>query len=131
MANAFDAIVEIFTWIGFGAGALFAGIAFVLYVADGTWVPVRAVIDEADGGRVARWFDDAGGVGQARLSEADEREIGSADMADVFVRLGSSDRMRLQRRSPAVRAFFLLATGLVAVGLVALIVSIAALFVRG
>ena len=131
MANAFDAIFEIFTWIGFGAGALFIGAAFVLYIVDGTWVPVRAMIDEGPDGRVARWFDADGGVGEAPLTEADEREIGPADAADVWVRVGSLHRMRLTRRSPAVRAVALLGAGLVGVGIVSLIVSIVALFMNG
>jgi hypothetical protein len=129
--NALDAIVEIFTWIGFGAGALVAGLALILYVADGTWVPVRAMIDDHGGQRVARWFDDDGGVGEATLSEAQEHEIGPVDMADVFVRLGALDRMRTTRRSPAVRAFFLLACGLFGLGVAALVTSLVLLFARG
>jgi hypothetical protein len=131
MANAFDAIVEVFTWVGFGAGALLAGVAFVLYVADGTWLPVRAVIEDLGGHRVARWFDDEGGVGEAALTEAQERELGAVDMADVYVRQGSLHRMRLTRRSPTVRAFSLLAAGLLGLGALALVVSVVLLFARG
>jgi len=129
--SAVDAIVEIFTWIGFGAGALFAGVALVLYIADGTWVPLRAVIDDLGDRRVARWFDPEGGVGEATLSPADDEALGHADSADVFVRVGSLDRMRLSRRSPAVRAFALLAFGLVGVGVAGLVVSLVTLFAAG
>ncbi|MFL2001366.1 hypothetical protein [Microbacterium sp. A1-JK] len=129
--SAVDAIVEIFTWIGFGAGALFAGVAFVLYIADGTWVPVRAMIDDLGDRRVARWFDEDGGVGEATLTPADDEAIGSADAADVFVRVGSLDRMRLHRRSPSVRAFVLLALGLIGLGVAGLVISIVSLFAAG
>ncbi|MFG6403622.1 MULTISPECIES: hypothetical protein [unclassified Microbacterium] len=131
MTNAVDAIVEIFTWVGFGAGALLAGIAFILYVADGTWLPVRAMIDDHGDDRVARWFDADGGVGEAHLTAAQRDEIGDADAADVFVRQGSLDRMRLTRRSPNVRSVALLAGGLIGVGLVATIISVVTLFARG
>ncbi|MFG6443989.1 hypothetical protein ACFXP7_01785 [Microbacterium sp. P06] len=131
MTGAVDAIVEIFTWIGFGAGAMVAGLAFIIYIADGTWVPVRAVIEDLGDRRVARWFDGDGGVGEATLSHSDHEELGDVDMADVFVRRGSLDRMRLTRRSPAVRAFSLLACGLVGVGVVGLIVSLVMLFAAG
>lgn len=131
MANAVDAIVEIFTWVGFGAGALLAGIAFILYIADGTWRPVRVMIEDAASHRVARWFDDDGGVGEARLTEAQEHEIGKVDVADVWVRQGSLDRMRLTRRSPTVRTFLLFAVGLLGLGLGGLILSIVLLFVSG
>lgn len=131
MSNAVDAIIEIFTWIGFGAGALVAGIALLLYIVDGTWVPVRAVIESIGDSRVARWFDGDGGVGEAHLSIADAEQIGDAEMADVFVRAGYLDRVRLTRRSPAVRSCLLLAAGLVGVGVVCFIISFVMLFARG
>jgi hypothetical protein len=131
MTGAVDAIVEIFTWIGFGAGALLAGVALILYIADGTWVPVRAVIENLGDRRVARWFDGDGGVGEALISDADAQVLGAADMADIFVRQGSLDRMRLTRRSPAVRAVLVLACGLIGVGIVGLAVSIVTLFAEG
>ena len=51
MDAAVDAVLEIFTWVGFGAGALLAGIALVLYLFDGTWVPARAVVEATEHGR--------------------------------------------------------------------------------
>ena len=133
MSQAIDALAEIFSWVGFGIGALLAGVALIMYVFDGTWVPTRAVIEHSpDGdGRLARWFDDAGGVGEARLTHEQEHRIGDADMADVFVRRGSRNRLRLTQRSPAVRAVALLAVGMLTLGLVALLTSLVMLFVRG
>ena len=131
MPEAVDALAEIFSWIGFGVGALLAGAALVMYLFDGTWVATRAVVEQSPGGRLVRWFDDDGGVGEARLTHEQEHRIGGADMADVFVRRGSRDRVRLTRGSPAVRAVALLAVGFLALGVVALATSIVMLFVRG
>jgi hypothetical protein len=129
--HALDAIIEIFSWAGFGLGALLAGIALVVYLFDGTWLPVRAVVEDAEHGRLVRWFDEDGGVNEAHLTHEQEREIGGKDMADIFYRRGSQNRMRLTQGSPAVRAIALLAGGLLALGVIALAASLILLFVRG
>ncbi|KTS02731.1 MULTISPECIES: hypothetical protein [Microbacterium] len=131
MSNALDAVIEIFTWVGLGGGTLLALLAVVLLLADGTWLPARAVVEEVDGGRVVRWFDDRGGVNEAPLSSHDDAKIGSADMADIFYRRGSAHRMRLTRASPVVRFVSLLAAGILGLGLVAFVLSIVVLFARG
>jgi hypothetical protein len=131
MGNAIDALVEIFTWVGFGLGALVAGVALIAYLADGTWLPVRAVVEEVDGGRVVRWFDADGGVNEAPLSDADHRHLGRRDMVDVWARQGSSHRMRLHRRSSFVKALVLFAAGLLAIGTASLVLSLILLFLRG
>ena len=131
MSNALDAVIEIFTWVGLGAGVLLALLAVVLLLADGTWLPARAVVEDVDGGRVVRWFDDQGGVNEAPLSPHDEAKIGSADMADIFFRRGSAHRMRLTRSSPVVRFVSLLAAGVLGLGVLAFILSIVVLFARG
>ena len=131
MSNALDAVIEIFTWVGLGGGAVLAMVAVVLLLADGTWLPVRAVVEEVDGGRVVRWFDDQGGVNEAPLSAHDDAKVGSADMADIFYRRGSAHRMRLTRSSPVVRFVSLLSAGILGLGLLAFVSSIVVLFVRG
>ncbi len=131
MSNALDAVIEIFTWVGLGGGALLAIVAVVLLLADGTWLPVRAVVEEVDGGRVVRWFDERGGVNEAPLSAHDDAKIGAADMADIFFRRGSAHRMRLTRSSPVVRFVSLLAAGILGLGLVAFVLSVVVLFARG
>lgn len=132
--HAIDAIAEIFSWVGFGVGAFLAGIALLLYLLDGTWLPTRAVVEEqpeAEAGRLVRWFDEEGGVNEARLSHEQERVIGEHDMADIYYRRGARNRMRLTRGSPAVRAVALLAIGLLALGVVSLATSLVVLFLRG
>lgn len=132
--QAIDAVAEIFSWVGFGLGALLAGVALVMYLVDGTWVPTRAVVehpeDPADGPLV-RWFDEDGGVNQARLSHEQERAVAGHDMTDIFYRRGARDRMRLTQGSPAVRAVMLLAVGLLTVGVLSLAASLVLLFIRG
>ncbi|MEZ3155527.1 hypothetical protein AB1K56_01230 [Microbacterium sp. BWR-S6Y] len=131
MSNALDALIEIFTWVGLGGGSLLAFVAVFLLLLDGTWLPARAVVEHVDGGRVVRWFDEHGGVNEAPLSAHDDAKVGSADMADIFYRRGSAHRMRLTRSSPVVRFLSLLAGGVLALGVVAFVVSIVLLFARG
>ena len=131
MGNALDAIVEIFSWVGLGLGAAVALLALIAYAADGTWVPVRAVVERLGERTVVRWFDGDGGVNEAALSEAQLHEVGARDMVDLWARVGHADRMRLHRRSPFVRGLTLLAGVLLGVGALALAVSLVMLFVRG
>ena len=131
MHTAVDAVVEIFTWVGFGVGALLAGIALIVYLLDGTWVPVRAVVETTESGTVVRWFDEDGGVNEAPLTHEQQHAVGSAGMYDIYARRGWNNRMRLTRHSPLVRSIAFLALGLLALGVVALIVSGVLLFVRG
>jgi hypothetical protein len=131
MDAAIDAVLEIFTWVGFGAGALLAGVALVAYLLDGTWLPARAAVESTERGRVVRWFDENDDVNEAWLDAQQEHAIGAVEWADIFVRRGSRDRMRLSRRSPFVWAVTLLALGLIAVGVIAVACSLVLLFVRG
>ncbi|MET2010281.1 hypothetical protein ABXJ56_01905 [Microbacterium chocolatum] len=132
MDQTIEAIFEIFSWVGIGLGALLLGLALILYLADGTWLPVRAVIDEVEGGRVARWHDDeVGGVNEAILTAEQDAGIGDADMADLFYRRGVRGRVRLTPGSPVVRGVVRLGGGLFALGVVAMIASLILLFARG
>lgn len=129
-----DAVVEIFVWTGFGLGTLLALVALILHLVDGTWIPVRGVVellDDGHGGRhaVVRWFDESGAVNEASLTETERHHLGDKDMADIFYRRGWTNRMRLTPGSPAVRLIALLAAGLLGVGVVSLIVSGILLFV--
>jgi hypothetical protein len=131
VSNVVDIVIELFTWVGLGAGILLAIAALILYVADGTWVPVRAVVEDVDDHRVVRWFDEHGGVNEAPLSPHDDARIGAADMADVYARRGSRHRMRLTPSSPLVRFVGLLAIGVLSLGALAFALSVVLLFARG
>ncbi|KAA9152068.1 hypothetical protein F6B41_01020 [Microbacterium lushaniae] len=130
MTNAIEAIVEILSWIGLGLGALVALLALVVYLVDGTWVPVRAFVEHEGDEIVLRWFDEEDAVNSAPISAAQWRELGGRDTAEVFARRGSRNRVRAARHSAAVRGLVLLATVLLAVGAVCLIISGVMLFVR-
>jgi hypothetical protein len=131
MDATIDAVAEIFSWVGFGLGAVVAGIALVMYLFDGTWLPTRGVLDDGEHGRVVRWFDEDGGVNEARLTHEQERALAGKSMADIYYRRGGRGRMRLTQGSPAVRAVAYLSLGLLGVGIVALATSMILLFTRG
>nr|BFF12388.1 hypothetical protein GCM10025699_36910 [Microbacterium flavescens] len=131
MHSTIDAVVEIFSWVGFGLGALVAGVALVMYLFDGTWSPTRGVLDDGEHGRVVRWFDEDGGVNEAHLTHEQERALAGKSMADIYYRRGGRGRMRLTQGSPAVRAVAFLSLGLLGVGIVALATSLVLLFIRG
>lgn len=131
MDSAIDALVEIFTWVGFSTGALVAGIALVMYLFDGTWLPTRGVLEDTEHGRIVRWFDEDGGVNEAHLTHEQEQALAGKQMADIFYRRGARGRMRLTQGSPAVRAVAFLAVGLIGLGVLAIVVSGILLFTRG
>ncbi|WP_438353933.1 hypothetical protein [Microbacterium sp. CJ88] len=129
-----DAIVEIFAWAGFGLGAVVGGIALVLFLLDGTWVPVRAVVEQDehdDGRRLVRWFDEQGEANEAPLHADQHPGLHEGEMVDVYARRGWRDRMRTTPGSPAVRGARLLAIGLLSLGAVSLALSWVLLFARG
>jgi hypothetical protein len=130
-SDVVGAIVEIFTWVGIGGGALLALIAVIMKLADGTWLPVRAVVEPDDGGHLVRWIDADGQIGEAPLSHAQYASLHGADMADILYRVGRSDRMRLHPGSAGVRSVALLAAGFAALGLVAAAISLVMLFLEG
>lgn len=131
MDAAFDAVVEIFSWVGFGLGILIGILALLLRLFDGTWLPVRAVIEDSENGRLVRWFDEDGEVNEARLSHDQDNTLAGKGMADIFYRRGYRNRMRLTPGSPVVRAVGLFGLGLIGFGIVMLIISWVLLFVRG
>ncbi|MCR2762592.1 hypothetical protein NQ152_03615 [Microbacterium sp. zg.B48] len=131
MDKAIDAVIEIFTWVGLGAGVLLAVIALVVHLVDGTWVPVRAVVEATEHGTVVRWFGEDGGVNEAPLTSEQIHAVGGAGMYDIFVRRGWQNRMRFTHGSPLVRALTLLAGGFLALGVAGLIASSVLLFARG
>lgn len=128
--NPLGVLADIFVWTGFAGAALFGLLALILRIADGTWLPVRAVVEDLETGSVARWIDVDGVVGEAPLSEHDRAELGSRDMADLYARRGRADRVRRTPGSPAVRATAWLAAGLAGLGVVAFAVSMIMLAVE-
>ncbi|MCK9915353.1 MULTISPECIES: hypothetical protein [Microbacterium] len=123
-----DVLAELFTWVGFGIGALLAGVAVVAYLFDGTWMRVDAMLEREDGELVARWFASDGGVGRAVLHPHDAERLGDAAHAELFAREGSHHRVRLSGRSPLVSALGWFAAVFLALGVVAVAASMVLLF---
>ena len=131
MNTALDAVIEIFSWVGFGCGVLLVIVSLVMRLADGTWLPARAVIEDSETGRFVRWFDEDGEVNEAPLTHEQDQTLAGKAMADIFYRRGWRGRMRLTHGSPAVRAFGLLGLGLIGLGVVTLVLQWILLFARG
>jgi len=125
-----DAILEIFTWVGFGGVVLFGLLALVARLADGSWVGAQVVIADDPEGRIARWFGYEGRVGAARLTHEQDRALAGRETADVFVRLGRHDRLRLTKGSPLVRLLAWLTIGFLGLGVLAAAGSLVLLFAR-
>ncbi len=128
MDVALDAILEIFSWVGLGAGVLVGVIAIVLWAVDGSWLPATGVVEHENDGVVVRWFDHDGGVGAAAAGHAESEMLAGRPTADIWYRVGGRDRFRLTKHSPAVRATAWLAAGLIALGVVAFAASWILLF---
>jgi hypothetical protein len=128
--DSLDAVIEIFTWLGFGGAVLLGIVAVAFWVADGTWLPVEALVDHEDDGTFVRWYDADGDANSVLAGEADAAELAGRDRAHVWYRYGWRDRMRLTRRPPALHAVMWAALGLLGLGVVALVTSWVLLFVR-
>jgi hypothetical protein len=131
VADVVGLVAEVFTWIGFGAGAALLLAALIAKIADGTWAHARGAVEATESGPVVRWFDDAGNVNEAALHDAHLREFGGRDMIDLWYRRGWIGRMRLQPGAPAVRALLGLSALMLAVGLLATIAQWVILLVEG
>ena len=131
MDHAIDAVIEIFTWVGLGAGVILAIVTVILKLADGTWLPARAIVEHSDDRSLVRWFDADGGVNASELDHEQTVALAGKDMADIFYRRGAANRMRRTPGSPAVRAVGLLAAGLLGLGVAATVLSGILLFTRG
>ncbi len=131
MDHAIDALIEIFTWVGFGAFLLLAIAVVIAWAADGTWLPAEAIIDRDGGDPVVRWFDADGDANSAPLSPADAVVIGDADAAFIWYRHGWQGRVRLQRRPAGLRTLTWSAAGMLALGVVSLVAGWVLYFVRG
>lgn len=129
VGHTVDVLLETFTWVGF-LGAVAVGVVWlILLVADGTWIPAHAVIEPGENGRVAHWFTAEGGVGRAVLSDAEEAHLAGADEAAIYYRAGTDDRMRFVARSPLVRLTGWFTVGMLAVGVLAVVLSLVTMFV--
>lgn len=136
LPTVLGSLADVFTWVGLLGAGVFGILALILWVADGTWLPVRAVVEpvesgDGERGQVVRWIDADGGVNEAPLSDADHARLGGRDMVDIHYRRGWRNRMRAARGSRTVRLFAWLAVGFGGLGILALIGSWVLLAVQG
>ncbi len=129
MAQALDAILEIFSWVGFGAAVVFALAAVAVWAADGSWLPADAYLD--DDGSTVRWIDGDRDVNSASLPESYRGHFDGRGEGRIWYRHGWHDRMRLTRRPPVLKLLWGLAVGGLVLGILATVGSVIALFVRG
>ncbi|MBO3663769.1 hypothetical protein [Microbacterium stercoris] len=124
------AVAEILTWVGLGAAAVFGAGALVAKLADGTWVPIRAVLlDDVGQQGSLRWFGDDG-VHTAPLTD-ELREAADGDEVDAFHRVGSASDVRLHHRSPLPRLLGGVALACGGVGVLAVVVQVVAMVTTG
>ena len=130
-----DVLLEVFTWVGFGGAAALAVVAAILWAADGTWLPARAIVDTESGPAgeetIVRWFDADGDANSAVAGPAEAAALAGREYADIWYRHGWTGRMRLQRRPPGLRAVALAAAGLCALGALCLASGWVLFFLRG
>ena len=126
-----NALLEVFTWAGLG-GALVLGIAAVIaWAADGSWLPADAVVDREGGRTFVRWFDTDGDANSAVAGAADAASLEGCDTARIWYRHGWTGRMRLQRRPAGLRMLVLFTGGMLALGVLCLVVGWVLYFARG
>lgn len=130
MDHALDAVLEIFSWIGFAGAALFGALWLVAWAADGSWACTEAIVDRDGGEPVVRWFG-ADGAHAAALTASDAAALGDADEATIWFRLGRPERVRLSARPPGLRALAWATAASAALGVVTLVGSLVVLLVRG
>ncbi len=128
MRTAFDAVLEIFTWVGL-IGAVGLGlVALVLWALDGTWLSVEALVDHEADGTWVRWFDGDGEANSARVDDHTASMLADRDRAALWYRHGWRGRVRMTRRSPQLKAVTGLAVGLAVVGVGSAVISFAMMF---
>lgn len=131
MEHVIDVLLEVFTWVGFGAGALLAVAAVIVWALDGTWLSADAIVDREDGDTVVRWFDADGDANSAVATPVDAVILEGRDTASIWYRHGWRGRMRLTRRASGLRTLALSAGGMLALGILCLVAGWVLYFARG
>jgi hypothetical protein len=131
MYTGIGLILELFTWVGFGIGALLLVGYLIARAARAAWVETDAVV-VAEGSELRlRWLSDDRELFE-RLVEPDERAlIGDKDHCEIRYSRFSPWKSRLKADSRAVRALGILTIVFVGIGVVASVASIVVLFLGG
>ena len=130
--NAIDIIAtigELISWIGIIAGVPLAIIGLMIRVAEGTYSPVSVTIVEGIGERqFALWSTDSRTCSRV-LSPHEQTTRLDGTTVTGYVSIRDPERMRLERRSPAVRICLVLASVMLGAALIGFIVSLLPLMV--
>jgi len=131
VTSTLDAILDVFSWAGFGGAAVFGLALIVLWASDGTWLPTEGLVDHEDDGTWVRWFDGEGEANSARVDEHTARELAGLDRAEIWYRHGWRGRMRLTRRPATYRLLVGLSLGFLGLAVASLVLSWVLIFARG
>ncbi|RLK47452.1 hypothetical protein [Microbacterium telephonicum] len=130
MDHALDAVLEIFSWIGFAGAALFGVVWLIVWAADGSWAQAEAIVDRDGAEPVVRWFG-ADGAHVAPLTPSDAATLADADDATIWFRLGRPGLVRLERRPAVLRLLAWASVAFAVLGVLTVVGSVVVLFVRG
>jgi hypothetical protein len=130
--NAVDivgTIGELISWIGLIAGLPLVIIGLMIRVAEGPYAPVSVtIVDGIDDRQFALWSTD--GRTCSRVLSPHEQTTRSDDASVTgYVSTRDPERMRLDRRSPAVRICFVLAGVMLGAAVIGFIASLLPLMV--
>lgn len=131
MATTIGVILEVFTWVGFGAGFVLGLIAVAMWAADGTWLTAEAYVDHEGDVTTVRWIDVDGDVNSATAAGAVAAALAGRDRAWIWYRHGWQGRMRLTRRAPELGRIVWAVVALLGFGVAAFAGSWVLLFLEG
>ncbi|WP_394554243.1 hypothetical protein ACDF64_06610 [Agromyces sp. MMS24-JH15] len=114
--------LEIIGWVGVAGGIVALAVALVVHAADNGWAETSVVVvDDDERGAVVRWLDSEG-MHEHELSEHEHGALGDPDEAVAWTNTGG--RIRFERRSHALRVWWMIALLLLGIGVVSLVVSL-------
>jgi hypothetical protein len=120
---------ELFIWTGFGGAAVCFFILLLVRAFHGKPVSSEGALAESDSGPQLRWLADDGLLRSRALTDSEQAEVGDPDELVVYYRRRSPDTVDLQPVDHAERVLRLLGLILLALGVVATVVSFIAMVV--
>ena len=121
-------LAEILTWIGLTIGGLcFFGL-IIMQLSAGRWIETDAVMIDGAGQSRVRWMSSEG-LHEHLIHEGDHRDFRSSDGIRVYYSARNPHRYRFERIGHGERLMRLLTWLFLGIGALALIVSIALIFV--
>lgn len=102
-------LLETFTWIGLGIGAVSFVILVMVRAVDGPWIPTSAVLVPGTDPLEARWMTLEGTLHSRILDPHEGEELGMDDAATVYYCRRDPYRMRFSRKGHSERILGILA----------------------